>query len=264
MTKHFDEPSSSEETREPESLHEVDAINEPIVFEARINRIVVQPQTLRRLWEWCLFSNVELSAFGEASVRGNTLIVSDRVHLLKQEGSAGSTHLDMKSLAELLDQMAREGKDLSTILFWWHTHPGMSAFFSSIDESTIIKLSKLNPVILAAVFNSRGETSWELSVRGSIGMVWEYNLPRPIPTHQEQQQWKSLIDWKVTQTQPFWKSWRPRNKPTKTNDPDQCRWKSQNHAGCELAGHELVEDRKWKAEEFEDKSDKDTDRGWYV
>ena len=147
--------------------------------------VTMSPHMLRKLWTYACAAEGEISAIGEISIDGPLITVTDNIHLLKQDGTGGSTRLDMGAFAELCADYQATGKDPGSLRFWIHTHPHMSAFFSGIDDSTIEKLATMmDHPIVAACFNTDGDTMWRI-VDGDAQVDLTYKIPGKYPTRQE-------------------------------------------------------------------------------
>lgn len=179
-----------------------------IDFGTPIRKLTIDPKTLRKLWIWSAASDIEISAIGEIAIQDDTIHVTDTVHLLKQEGSSGSTELDMDAYDVLIRRYIKEGKSLEPLRFWFHTHPKMGIWFSMTDEDTIDDLGANGETYVAAVFNERGESQWCVTRHG-IRMFMKINVPGPKPTYDEKKQAQVLLKEFVTERS-YWrfKSWR--------------------------------------------------------
>jgi len=112
----------------------------------------------------------EISGLGRVEVREGVPHIVE-VAILKQEGTSGSTHLDIDALQKFIaDDIAKrveEKRDLDTDWrMWFHSHPGGSSgagpSYSSTDVHTIAELGDLSrdskkPYFLGIVLDSQGK-----------------------------------------------------------------------------------------------------------
>ena len=95
----------------------------------------------------------------ECSGMGKIVIKDGHPHIVdawmvKQKNHSAESEMDGDDLARLLFQK----KDIPGIMsFWWHSHAGMSTFWSTTDRDQIAKLAN-NGMCVATVFNNRGES----------------------------------------------------------------------------------------------------------
>jgi len=151
-------------------------------------QLIIQPETVRRLWVYTCAAKTEISALGEASLQENGLVcVGDQIQFLKQEDSTGHTELFTKDLADTIAESVEKGTYNPALgHFWFHTHCDFTAFFSGIDIRTIERIFKTNEFIVAAVFNTHGETRWRIiNEKPSFDIEFEYNITEPRPTQEE-------------------------------------------------------------------------------
>lgn len=214
-----------------------------ILMHAPITKVLMDNATMRKLWIWACAADSELSAMGEVSIEDGVLLVRPDVYLLKQEGTWGSTHLDMDALADLLADHMAAGKGTGRLKFWWHTHPNMSANFSYTDDDTIEKLSKLPgvSVTIASVFNTDGKTGWRLVVDG-VSSDFSFKIPGPKPTKEEMAEVKPMIKQFVNKKTSLWGGFSGRYNRAKDEvldkcEPEDCKFKPDHH-GCNSVGHE--------------------------
>jgi proteasome lid subunit RPN8/RPN11 len=82
--------------------------------------------------------------------------------ILKQEITAGNTHLDKDALAEYYTKVADKYKPGFKFV-WWHSHHTMQAFFSGTDEDTIQENSD-SDFSFALVVNLKEEYKFRVSI----------------------------------------------------------------------------------------------------
>lgn len=134
------------------------ALLRPSVIEIR-----VAEELIKTFWTWVAAMPIEISALAEGDIVGDTAHITSTIHILKQSGSKVHTNFDLSDVSRLM-----RSTDPSRLICWVHSHPQNSVFFSSEDLSTISKVSKLVPVLVAGVFNELGEMIWGLRQ----GSVW--------------------------------------------------------------------------------------------
>ena len=166
--------------------------------------VSMSQEMIRKLWTYACAADGEISAIGEIHIGGSLITVTDNVHLLKQEGTGGSTHLDMGAFAELCVEYQTSGKDPGSLRCWMHTHPHMSAFMSGTDDATIIKLAKMmDHPIVAVVLNTDGDTMWRI-VDGDASVDLVYRIPGKRPTREEMDIVLPEIKGKVSHKEYAW------------------------------------------------------------
>lgn len=112
--------------------------------------------------------NFEVSGFGKVIRQGGHMHVN-KVYLLKQSNTAGSTVLDAAELSRAMFLYKDEPGDFN---FWWHSHSRMQVFFSGTDHKTIEELGG-NGWLLATVFNAFSEHKSAVFVNQPVPMINE-------------------------------------------------------------------------------------------
>lgn len=87
--------------------------------------------------------------------RITALLVSE-IYLLDQTISGADVELEDKAVADLMIQLATEGKDTSRLKCWIHSHAGMKTFWSSTDEECCSMLAN-DSYSVSIVTNLRGD-----------------------------------------------------------------------------------------------------------
>jgi hypothetical protein len=105
---------------------------------------------------------MEIGGFGTIEKRDGELVVTD-VFLIEQEVSAASVEFDAGGFARFLGDWVKQGRDLSLLRFWWHSHATFDCFWSDIDLRTIGLLSR-EDYLVSFVGNHRRESRMRLTV----------------------------------------------------------------------------------------------------
>jgi hypothetical protein len=115
-------------------------------------KIRIEPVVFHTMMGYIKSTPDECSGMAKIQLTNNGYAVTS-CHLVKQENGPATTDLDETDLGRLMF----ETRDVPGMLnCWWHSHAGMSAFWSGTDRSTIEELGK-NGFILAIVLNHKGE-----------------------------------------------------------------------------------------------------------
>lgn len=186
--------------------------------------LCIDPELLRKLWGYTIACDWEISGLGEAAVDEETgaITIGEPFHILDQEGSAGSTHLDQEAVGKLLSSYVREGKSPKRLRFWYHSHCDMGTFFSGTDDTNIRSLHKYTPWQISGVFVRRGEVLWRVTTPEGNQIEWEQTITLPKPTNAELDALKPEITAKVRHT----KWWSPLAGGWRKGFRTKSRWKS--------------------------------------
>ena len=118
----------------------------------------------------CDYAKTEVGGYGIAEDQNDLLLVTDVV-LPKQECSAASVKFDDEGVADHFELMCSPEIGLSPNQFmriWIHTHPGISATPSSVDEETFDKvLGDCNWSVMF-IMAKEGQTYARLQFRDTI------------------------------------------------------------------------------------------------
>ena len=196
----------------------------------QIKSITTSLELLRKLWTWTMASDIEISALGDATILGDSLNVTNRTYLLKQEGSFGHTEIDGIAVADCINSQIMAGNDPSNIRFHFHTHPKMSVFFSETDMGNVETLHQSMPIVIAGIFNEKGDTRWGLMQHG-IWLEWELNISKvvPHPDFEEIQSAKALLSRYVSKKA---HSFKYKHLCTKRQGKDWCAYASGHVGTC--------------------------------
>lgn len=138
-------------------------------------------QRLRLSMDLCPF---EVGGLGTVKPFGEDLVVDD-ISLIRQRASDSDFELDPQAVAHYLLQILQEGKDLSTLRLWWHSHAEGQIFWSKTDEETIEGL-RIDP-LLSIVGNKRHEFRCRLDLfspdRVTMDSLPLLPLPNDLPAN---------------------------------------------------------------------------------
>jgi proteasome lid subunit RPN8/RPN11 len=117
-------------------------------------QIIIDRKELEKIRWYVDKCDVEISGLGRIKKLPNGALFINKIYLLEQECTSGDTELDEDAVAKLLFE-SRE--DEGEMMFWWHSHHDMGAFWSGTDYQCIQQLGKAGMVV-ATVFNKKRET----------------------------------------------------------------------------------------------------------
>lgn len=120
-----------------------------------MTKLMIPPRVIERLRLYVAEVPGEISGLGTIDIIDGLFVIGE-VYLLKQTASQTTTELDSDAIAELLMNMATEGKDTGRIKLWWHSHGNMKPFWSAQDEQTCRAMSA--SWMVALVTNKAGES----------------------------------------------------------------------------------------------------------
>jgi hypothetical protein len=101
----------------------------------------------------------EIGGLGYVTVDDKGDFTVQKVWLLEQEASGSETDLDASSIAKLIDELINAGES-TAFNFWWHSHGGMGAFWSTTDNKTME--SWTGDWLLSLVINKKMEMKSKL------------------------------------------------------------------------------------------------------
>ena len=139
----------------------------------------------QRLDAYIQLCNQEISGLGTLRVVEGGFQVQE-IALLEQVVTGASTDLDPAAVAGYMEAVMGRGDDPASIKLWWHSHAGMSTFWSGTDEATIRGFA--NGWMVSLVGNHHGEYMVRLDLYEPIRWVLN-DLPlkviQPRPTELE-------------------------------------------------------------------------------
>lgn len=136
--------------------------------------LVIPRMTYDQIVEYCrLAKNREISGLGkcEYDPKTNTYTVVHAEVLKQEEQTGGSTVIT----AEAIGKYMFDTKDIGQILWWWHSHVDMAAFWSGTDDACIESFGKEGGVV-ATVFNKRGEHLSAVRLKANVPILGDIPL----------------------------------------------------------------------------------------
>ena len=125
-------------------------------------RLFLLPEVEERIRHYVALASGEVSGLGLVElVRGGFLVTE--VFLPRQDSTPGGTELDQDAVAALMVTLEEAGKDSGELMFWWHSHGNMNAFWSQTDEECIAGLANDNYYI-SLVTNKAGDMLARLDI----------------------------------------------------------------------------------------------------
>lgn len=115
--------------------------------------------------------NAEISGIGKTRIireGDNDIIMIDDVVIFKQRVTGSNTILEDSAQSEFMDELMRNGEDLSQWNLWWHSHHTMNVFWSSTDTGTMEQHAGSMPFLISLVTNLKDEFKVRLDVFESI------------------------------------------------------------------------------------------------
>ena len=191
------------------------------MFEINIS-VDVEPAFLQRIWTYTAAVDTEVSGLFEIewNEEKTRIVVPDKLHMFKQRGSGGGTHLNMTDVSDWVLELAENGETTGKTHGWYHTHVGMPVFFSQTDEDTIDELSSfLGDQFVAVVTNNLGESRWRGLVAGKT-VEWTAPLSHTRPSERELKDAKIMLEGLIKQDPSFGKFFRRSKWSTKRDWSD--------------------------------------------
>jgi len=97
----------------------------------------------------------EISGMGKIEVTHRGFLVTD-INILKQTVTGATTKLDDDALGKFCYELTKAKDDIKKWSLWWHSHAGMSTFFSDTDKETIMRHNSMD-FLVSLVGNHRDE-----------------------------------------------------------------------------------------------------------
>lgn len=159
-------------------------------------KLKIPREVFDKVMHWvCLAGNREISGLGKLKYdeKTNTFEVID-AHVLKQSiQTAGNTEFDGAAIGKFMYQT----KDQGSLVWWWHSHHSMAAFWSGTDRECIASFAKDGGVV-ATVFNNKREhlSACQFKTTSILGegQVFHDGLETEIITYYPQ---AKFDDWKA-------------------------------------------------------------------
>ena len=99
--------------------------------------------------------------------------------ILKQNVTAGNTHLDKEALAEYYGRTAAKmlkKKGITYKYLWWHSHHTMAAFWSGTDQDTIDEAEEMHDLSFSLVVNLKEEYKFRIALWKPIKVQQDVDL----------------------------------------------------------------------------------------
>jgi hypothetical protein len=133
--------------------HAMKEIPLPVVF--------ISSKALSKLQGYISLVDGEISGFGEVEKYGERNFLINDLFLFGQKNDDVSTDLDMDQITDFMSKAMDEGRDLSKLKLWWHSHGNFAPIWSHDDDDAISHLHN---------------SGWMLSVVGSKKHGYEVRL----------------------------------------------------------------------------------------
>jgi proteasome lid subunit RPN8/RPN11 len=117
----------------------------------------------------------EISGLGTVSIPEPNVFLIEEIFLLKQKNTYVTTDLNTAAQAEFIREWLQQGRNISTIRLWWHSHASGNTFWSSPDCQTIESFGGSDWMV-SVVSNKRGDILARLDLYHPIRVVID-NLP---------------------------------------------------------------------------------------
>jgi hypothetical protein len=131
-------------------------------------KVFITPEAKQRLDLYTEIATGEISGLGRARVHAGNIFIED-VYLLKQSCTSADTELDPEDVAAFLGEVIASEIPPEEIKVWWHSHAGMSCFWSGTDEKTAQCFA--NGWMLSLVVNKKKEYKCRLDVYDPVHLT---------------------------------------------------------------------------------------------
>lgn len=174
------------------SVNEADLRTMPLVY--------IEPTCWREMMLATEIANGEIAGLAEALVLPGGGIYVQNFMLPEQEASAGHVDINEEYLGKAMDQWVQDGRDLSVMKVWMHSHGSGSTFWSSIDDDTATMLAGQGGWFLSIVTNRKREARVRLDYARDFPRVFADNLPWQVAdfsSQEERDRMKQLVKEQV-------------------------------------------------------------------
>jgi len=156
-------------------------------------KIYITTQAYLKLKYYTQAVEGEISGLGTGHKIDLNNVLIDNIYCFKQESSATATDLDKADVANFYQKMQNDGKDISEIRVWWHSHGKMEAYFSATDDETIKNSFQCDNFLISVVINR------ELTMKGRVDIFepFKYELNANVEILLEDTKLKTEIDKEV-------------------------------------------------------------------
>ncbi len=137
--------------------------------------VVLTKDAFEQLFGWAYSTSCEISCLGSVHREGNRFFI-DKFYLLKQAGSFGSTIINDDAIAELMEQLIKEGKGdkVQSVKCWGHSHPNIDVFWSTTDDSTCRLL--VNDYLISIVVSNNFAIRCRIDITTPVPVTFD-NIP---------------------------------------------------------------------------------------
>lgn len=104
----------------------------------------------------------EISGLGKVKYINDKLVIYD-AEIFKQKVSDIHSTLDVDILAIFLNEKLVKKENIKDYKVWWHSHAGMKAYFSPVDEKTIDQSTEFD-YLVSIVMNKYEENEIRLDI----------------------------------------------------------------------------------------------------
>lgn len=116
--------------------------------------IIIKNKVDKKIKEYCSqMGNDEIGGLLTGEIKENGDLVIKGVVLLEQEAGVGEFEINEEALMNLTKNA--NGKFLSSIIGWWHSHGNFATFWSSVDDDCFKRLCNLCSRCFGLVVSNR-------------------------------------------------------------------------------------------------------------
>jgi proteasome lid subunit RPN8/RPN11 len=166
--------------------------------------VYITPEAKLKLDAYIHAVTTEISGIGKAVVRNGSIHIDD-VYLLKQESAGSETELDQQDIAEFMMELMQKGEDVGALKVWWHSHAGMSCFWSATDKDTAAQFG--NGWMVSVVGNLKGEYKCRIDIYDPVYVAIEdvaFAIALPAMTEELRRAIEEEVKEKVKQKTHFY------------------------------------------------------------
>lgn len=159
-------------------------------------KLIIPRDIYDKVMHWVFAAkHLEISGLGkcEFDPKTNTFKVVDARVLQQSMQTSGNTEIT----AEAIGKFMYDTRDTGSVIWWWHSHHSMGAFWSGTDRECIKSFAKEGGVV-ATVFNNKFEylSACEFKVTSMIGdtTIFQDKLETSIVTYYDEALFKQWGD----------------------------------------------------------------------
>lgn len=121
----------------------------------------------------------------------------EEIYVPDQTVSHTETDIDANSMASLAEQLMKEGKDPSKLIYWGHSHVDMGVSPSGQDEAQASEYLNDMPVLIRGIHNKKGQSKIDIYDREN-GVVHQCVSSFVFGmTVEEEESWVEMLDRNV-------------------------------------------------------------------